>query len=40
MLQDLLRTSVSLASCRLDGFDCCRFAVGVGSEAVGEAGEE
>ena len=40
MLQDHLRTSVSLATCRLDGFDCCRFAVGVGSEAVGETGEE
>ena len=40
MLQDLLHTSVSLASCRLDGFDCCRFAVGVGAEAVADTGEE
>ena len=33
MLQDLLGTSVSLATCRLDGADCCRFAIPVGGEA-------
>jgi len=39
MLQELLGTAVSLASCRLDGSDCCRFAVDADSEAVGDAGE-
>jgi predicted ArsR family transcriptional regulator len=33
MLQDLLGTGVSLATCRLDGADCCRFAIPVGAEA-------
>lgn len=32
MLQELLGTSVSLASCRLDGADCCRFAIPIGGE--------
>ncbi len=33
MFQELLGTSVSLASCRLDGADCCRFAIPMGGEA-------
>jgi len=37
MLQDLLGTSVSLTSCRLDGCECCRFTIG--AEAVEDAGE-
>ena len=32
MLQELLGTSVSLSSCRLDGADGCRFAIPVGSD--------
>jgi DeoR family transcriptional regulator, suf operon transcriptional repressor len=44
MLQDLLGARVSLATCRLDGADCCRFAIPVGAEAGraedGEAGGE
>ena len=33
MLQDLLGARVSLASCCLDGADCCRFAIPFGAEA-------
>ncbi len=44
MLQELLGTSVSLASCRLDGADCCRFAIplsgGAGQADPGPVAEE
>jgi predicted ArsR family transcriptional regulator len=40
MLQDLLGARVSLATCRLDGADCCRFAIPVGAEAGRAEGGE
>ena len=33
MLQELLGTSVSLSSCRLDGADCCRFSIPLDGDA-------
>lgn len=40
MLQELLGTPVTLSACRLDGADCCRFAISSRPEPGGAVGEE